>query len=46
MPLPEKLKHKLLMPENFDALRVALGPRVQLASCKSALNPPVVYSPF
>ena len=25
-------------------LRVAPGPRVKLASCKSALNPPVVYS--
>ena len=25
-------------------LRVALGPRVNLASCKSALNPQVVYS--
>ena len=25
-------------------LRVASGPRVTLASCKSALNPPVVYS--
>ena len=25
-------------------LRVASGPRVKLASCKSALNPPVVYS--
>ena len=24
--------------------RVASGPRVKLASCKSALNPPVVYS--
>ena len=24
-------------------LRVASGPRVKLASCKSALNPPVVY---
>ena len=27
-----------------SVLRVALGPRVKLASCKSALNPPVVYS--
>ena len=29
-------------------LRVASGPRVKLASCKSALNPPVVflYRPF
>ena len=25
-------------------LRVASGPRVKLASCKSALNTPVVYS--
>ena len=25
-------------------LRVASGPRVKLASCESALNPPVVYS--
>ena len=25
-------------------LRVASGPRVKLASCKSALTPPVVYS--
>ena len=25
-------------------LRVASGPRVKLASCKSALNPPVFYS--
>ena len=25
-----------------SVLRVALGPRVKLASCKSALNPPVV----
>ena len=28
----------------FSVLRVASGPRVKLASCKSALNPPVVYS--
>ena len=28
----------------ISGLRVASGPRVQLASCKSALNPPVVYS--
>ena len=27
-----------------SVLRVALGPRVKLASCKSALNPLVVYS--
>ena len=27
-----------------SVLRVALGPRVKLASCKNALNPPVVYS--
>ena len=25
-------------------LRVASGPRVKLASCNSALNPPMVYS--
>ena len=28
----------------YSVLRVASGPRVKLASCKSALNPPVVYS--
>ena len=28
----------------ISVLRVALGPRVKLASCKSALNPLVVYS--
>ena len=28
----------------ISVLRVALGPRVKLASCKSALNPPVVCS--
>ena len=27
-----------------SVLRVASGPRVKLASCKSALNPPVIYS--
>ena len=27
-----------------SVLRVASGPRMKLASCKSALNPPVVYS--
>ena len=27
-----------------SVLRVSSGPRVKLASCKSALNPPVVYS--
>ena len=27
----------------ISVLRVASGPRVRLASCKSALNPPVVY---
>ena len=27
-----------------SVLRVASGPRVKLASCKSVLNPPVVYS--
>ena len=35
------------MPTDFlciSVLRVASGPRVKLASCKSALNPPVVYS--
>ena len=28
----------------ISVLRVASGPRVKLAGCKSALNPPVVYS--
>ena len=28
----------------ISVLRVALGPRVKLASCKNALNPTVVYS--
>ena len=28
----------------ITVLRVASGPRVKLASCKSALNPTVVYS--
>ena len=28
----------------YPNLRVALGPRVKLAGCKSTLNPPVVYS--
>ena len=28
----------------ISILREASGPRVKLASCKSALNPPVVYS--
>ena len=28
----------------ISVLRAALGPRVKFASCKSALNPPVVYS--
>ena len=28
----------------FSVLRAASGPRVKLASCISALNPPVVYS--
>ena len=28
----------------ISVLRVASGPRVKVASCKSALNPPVVYS--
>ena len=28
----------------ISVLRVASGPRVKLDSCKSALNPPVVYS--
>ena len=27
-----------------SVLRVASGPRVKLASCKCALNPPVIYS--
>ena len=26
-----------------SVLRVASGPRVKLASCKSALNPPIVF---
>ena len=30
----------------ISVLRVASGPRVKLASCKSALNPPVVYSTY
>ena len=29
---------------NISVLRVASGPKVRLASCKSALNPPVAYS--
>ena len=28
----------------ISVLRVASGPRVKLASCNSALNPPVVYA--
>ena len=28
----------------LSVLRVASGPRVKFASCKSALTPPVVYS--
>ena len=28
----------------ISVLRVASGPRVKLASCKSALNPTLVYS--
>ena len=28
----------------ISVLRVASGPRVKLASCKSSLNPPEVYS--
>ena len=28
----------------ISVLRVASGPELRLASCKSALNPPVVYS--
>ena len=28
----------------ISVLRIASGPRVKLASCKSALNPPMVYS--
>ena len=31
-------------PLCISVLRVASGPRVKLAKCKSALNPPVVYS--
>ena len=30
----------------ISVLRVAPGPWVKLASCKSALNPPVVYSTY
>ena len=30
----------------ISVLRVVSGPRVKLASCKSALNPPVLYRPF
>ena len=33
-----------LCEPNFYVLRVASGPRVKLASCKSALIPPLVYS--
>ena len=33
-----------LCKPKFYVLRVASGPRVKLASCKSALNPPVVCS--
>ena len=29
----------------ISVLRVASGPRVKLAGCKSALNPPVVCNP-
>ena len=32
------------MRTEFSVSRVASGPMVKLASCKSALNPPVVYS--
>ena len=32
------------MRTGFSILKVASGPRVKLASCKSALNHPVVYS--
>ena len=32
------------MYARISVLRVASGPRVKLASCKSALNPPMVYS--
>ena len=28
----------------ISVLKIALGPRVKLVSCKSALNSPVVYS--
>ena len=28
----------------ISVLKVASGPRVKLAGCKTALNPPVVYS--
>ena len=38
--------HTICWPEFLciSLLRVASGPRVKLASCKSALTPPVVYS--
>ena len=40
------LSREPLCEPNFyvSVLRVASGPRVKLASCKSALNPSVVYS--
>ena len=38
-PLCESIFFKCI-----SVLRVASGPRVKLASCKSALNPKVVYS--
>ena len=28
----------------YFCIKSSIGPRVKLASCKSALNPPVVYS--
>ena len=30
----------------ISVLRVASGPTDKLASCKSALNPPLVFRPF
>ena len=41
-----RLSWEPLCEPNFcvSVLRVASGPRVKLAGCKSALNPPVVYS--
>ena len=40
----EDRSRKKLLQASLSVLRVASGPRVKLASCKSALNPTVVYS--